>query len=475
MHSTRKAARRPSRHRLATRPASLALAAALALAVPAAGATTLVQAWQAAQQHDPEFAAAAAAHQAGQARRDQASALWRPSVVLSAGAGRMSSDTSMSGARFSAPGFGQSTGVAFDTSVTNGSSGRYTLSVKQPLLSRERLAQGRQLSYAADMAEVQWQDARQALMLRVAERYFDVLVASETLRLLRQQQTAVAHALAEARDRFELGDVPVTDREEAQARADGIEAQVMAADTTLQLRQVAFADLTGGDPASLDILDATPAVARGLGPLERWLGLAALHNPSLLVQQKQQQVAREEAARHSASAAPTLDLVAQMGRDRLHGSGDFGSAENTSSNKMIGLQLTIPLYTGGYRSAKHEEALRLADQASAEGQHLRQQVALQTRAAWLGLSAGAAHVAALEQARKSALARLDATRLGREVGDRTTLELLNAENDATAAELALLQARATLALDRLRLAALAGELDETTLQGVSQSMHAPAR
>lgn len=445
----------------------LSMALPLLAAVPA-GATDLLQAWQAAQTHDPEYAAAQAAFEAGGTRRDQASALWRPSVALTAGVGRMSSDTSTSGAQFSAPGFGQSNGVAFDTSIRDGNMERYALTAKQPLINRELLAQSRQLSFSAEMAEAEWQNARQQLMLRVAQRYFDVLVASETLRLLRQQQTAVEHALDEAKDRYKIGSAPVVDTYEAAASAENIKAQVMAAETDLQLKQVAFADLCGNEPAELARLKSTADVFPGaLPPLANWLTEASLHNPALLIQEKSQGVAREEAAKHSALGAPTLDLVAQVGHDRLSGSGDFGSAENSASERMIGVQLTIPIFTGGYRSAKHAEALHLVDKARSEGELLRQQIALQTRAAWLGITVGASRITALEQGHKASQSRLDATSLGRSVGDRTTLDLLNAENAATAAELSLLQARVAVALDRLRLAAAAGSLNEDALRAIN--------
>jgi outer membrane protein len=451
---------------------SLVLSTALLmLAAQAAGATDLLQAWHAAQRHDPEFAAAHASFEAGNTRREQARSLWRPSVVLSAGAGRMSSDSSMRGAQFSAPGFGQSSGVAFDTSIRNGSLERYVLAAKQPLLSRERMAQSRQLSLAAEMADAEWQNAKQSLMLRVTERYFEVLVAAETVRMLRQQQAAVERALNEASDRFKLGNAPVTDTHEAAARAASIKAQVLATEMDLQLKQIAFADLTGEAPHGLAALRPSPGIApRDLPPLESWIAETALHNPMLLIQAKSQSVAREEAARHSALGAPSLDFVAQVGRDRLHGSGDFGNAENISNAKMIGVQLTIPLFTGGYRSARHEEALHLVEKARADGERLHQQVMQQTRAAWLGVTVGASRVSALEQAHKASEARLDATRLGQSVGDRTTLDLLNAENDATGAALALLQARIAVALDRLRLTALAGSLNENTLQSVNEMM-----
>jgi outer membrane protein len=433
-----------------------------------AAASDLLQAWHAAQNHDPEFTAARAEYEAGNSKRDQGSALWRPSVSLSATAGRMTNDTSTTGAQFSAPGFGQSSGVNFDTSVRNGNLTRYTINAKQPLINRDLLAQSRQLSLGADVADAQWQNAQQDLMMRVAQRYFDVVIASETLRMLKLQQTAVEHARNEAQDRFKLGSVPVTDTHEAAARAETIKAQVMAAQMDLNLKQAAFTDLTGSEPHDLATLkQSSDGSTSSLPPLDNWLAQASLHNPMLAMQKKNESIAHEEVARHSALASPSLDLVAQAGRDRLNGSGDFGSAENNTTNRMISIQLNIPIFTGGYRSAKESEALRLADKSRADGEHLSQQIAQQTRSAWLGITVGSARITALEQANTASQSRLASTQLGHSVGDRTTLDLLNAENDAMSSELALLQARVAVALDRLRLSALAGTLDENTLQTVN--------
>lgn len=440
-----------------------------AFTAPHAGATTLLQAWQAAQQHDAEFAAARAEHEAGSARRAQGRSLWLPSVMLIATGGKMTSENSMKGAQFSAPGFGQSTGVDFSTSVESGTLGRYTLSARQPLYNRELLAQSRQLKLGADIAVTQWDAARQDLMLRVAERYFDVVLASETVRLLRIQLDSVSRSHTEAKDRFDIGDAPIVDVHEAAARRAAVEAQLMAAETDLQVKGVAFTDLTGIAPDGVCPL-ATAGEGAQLVPLETWLAEVAQNNPRILVQEKQRAVAKEEAAKHSALAAPSLELVAQVGRDRLRGSGAFGNAENDAENRMIGVQLNVPLFTGGYRSAKHDETLRLLDKADAQSDLARRQVALHARGAWLGIRAGTGRVAALEAALTASLARLDATRTGRSVGDRTTLDLLNAESDATGAELALLQARVNLALDRLRLSALAGRLDERAMQELDRQL-----
>jgi outer membrane protein len=445
--------------------------ATLALAAFSAQATDLMQAWQAAREHDPDAAIALAARQAGETRRAQAVALWRPTVALNATVSAMNADTTMTGARFSAPGFGQSDGVNFATSIHGGTSTRWGVSARQPLVNGDKQAQRRQLLIGADAADLEWQAAQQELMLHTAQRYFDVVLAERKLDLLRRQQVAVDKALVEAKDRFALGDKPVTDTHEASARARALQAQVLAADNELQSAREALSDATGLPPASLQLAaPAGQAAPAALPPLDQWLDRAGKDNLLLRLQLANAESAQQEVARRSAKAGVTLDLVAEAGRDRLAGSGDFGSASNTSSQQMIGLQLTVPLFTGGMRSARQEEAVRLEEKARAEVERARQQVRQQTRSAWLALETGQARLDALSDALTATSARLDATLLGQQVGDRTTLDLLNAQNDASSAELALVQARTELLLNRLRLAALAGELDEAQLQKVNATL-----
>ncbi|ODV07607.1 MAG: transporter [Rubrivivax sp. SCN 70-15] len=394
--------------------------------------------------------------------------------MLSATVGAATSETDTSGARFAAPGFGESTGVGFSTSVTGGTLGRWALQASQPLYNPERRAQQQQLRLSADVADSAWQADQQTLALRTAERYFDVALAEESLRVLTSQQAAVQRAADEAQDRFKLGSVPITDTQEARARLAAVRAQVLAAQSDLELKRGLLADSTGLAPAQLDAkLPLASAVAGAPRPLDAWRSDAEAGNPGLRMQQLAAEVARQDAAKYTLLAAPTVDLVAQASRERLSGSGDYGPAGNTGVNQMIGIQVSIPLFTGGYRSAKEAEALRLADKAQAEVDRARQQLAQQVRAAWVGLSVGAERARALDAALKAAEARLAATQLGHDVGDRTTLDLLNAENDAASARLALAQARVSVLLDRLRLDALAGRLDEGRLRAADAEL-APA-
>lgn len=457
-------------------PWTLSLALALACHAQTATAADLIDVWQAAVQNDKAHAVGRAAQATAQPRRDQAAALWRPSVGLTASMGVATNESETQGAQFSAPGFGQSGGVGFSTSVTHGTSGRWAIAATQPLYNPLRRAQQQQLSLSADLADLEWQAAGQALMLRTAERYFDLALADETLRVLRLQLDAVQRATTEAQDRFKLGSVPVTDTHEARARLAGVRAQMLAAESDAQLKRNLLADSTGLPATALAarLPAALPGIVGGTASrsLEPWLADAQAGNPGIRSQLLAAEVARQEAGKFSLRSSATVDLVAQAGRDRLSGSGDFGSASNTGTNRMIGIQVSVPLFTGGYRDAKEVEAMRLVDKSAAEVERTRQEVAQQVRAAWLGLSVGAERVQALAEALGASVSRRDATQVGHEVGQRTTLDLLNAENDSASAQLALAQGRVGLLLDRLRLAALVGQLDEAALRSVNAELAA---
>ena len=203
---------------LRLRQAMLAACVLACLPVSHAGATTLVEAWRAAQQNDPGFAAAQAAAAAGEARQGKARALSLPSVSLTAAAGRATGETDMTGAQFSAPGMGTVSGASFSTSVSSGTLSRYALTARQPLWNRELQAQRKQLSLGAEAAAIELDNARQQLVLQVAERYFDVVVAEETVRLLKQQHLAIERSQRESRERYDAGDIPIVDAQEAAAR-----------------------------------------------------------------------------------------------------------------------------------------------------------------------------------------------------------------------------------------------------------------
>ena len=441
-----------------------------ALCTPAAHALDLLQTWEQARQHDPQMQVVQATRSSVQAFEAQAQSLWRPVVMGSATVGAMSADTRTTGAQFAVGGQGPSTG-SFATSASAATSTRWSLQAKQALYSPERQAQQAQLQQAAGVAEWRADLAHQQFMLLTVQRYFQVLLADRQQQVLKNQHAAVQRSLTEARDRFAIGDLPVTDTHEAAARASGLQAQWLAADSELQMARQVLAESTRlpiealkpQAPKTAEPVTASPS-------LDQVLVQVREANTGLRLKKAQWEVARQEVKKHEARGGVTLDLVAQAGRDRLSGDGDFGPASNTQSQQMLGLSMNLPLYTGGYRSAKLQEAVSAQAQAEAEYELAVQQTQQQARSVWLALQTGPARLSALQAAWKASTARLDATRLGRQVGDRTTLELLQAENDAAQTELAWLRAQTELLQTRLQLDALTGSLSVQSLQGLNAQL-----
>ena len=443
---------------------------AAALFAPAAQALDLLQTWEQARQHDPQMQVVQATRSSVQAYEAQAQSLWRPVVMGSATVGAMSSETRTTGAQFAVGGQGPSTG-SFATSASAAMSTRWSLQAKQPLYSPERQAQQAQLQQAAGVAEWRADLAQQQFMLLTVQRYFNVLLAERQLQVLKSQHAAVQRSLTEAQDRFAIGDLPVTDTHEAAARASGLQAQWLAADSELQMARQVLAESTRLPTETLK--PQAPKAAESAAaspPLDQLLAQVREANTGLRLKKAQWDVARHEVKKHQARGGVTLDLVAQAGRDRLSGDGDFGPASNTQSQQMVGLSLNVPLYSGGYRSAKLQEAVSAQAQAEAEYELAVQQTQQHARSLWLALQTGPARLSALQAAWKASTARLDATRLGRQVGDRTTLDLLQAQNDAAQSELGWLRAQTELLQTRLQLDALTGSLSVRSLQGLNAQL-----
>ena len=196
---------------------------AAALCTPAAQALDLLQTWEQARQHDPQMQVVQATRSSVQAYEAQAQSLGRPVVMGSATVGAMSAETRTAGAQFAVGGQTPTSG-SFATSASAAMSTRWSLQVKQALYSPERQAQQAQLQQAAGVAEWRADLAHQQFMLLTVQRYFHVLLAERQHQVLKNQHAAVERSLTEARDRFAIGDLPVTDTHEAAARASGLQA-----------------------------------------------------------------------------------------------------------------------------------------------------------------------------------------------------------------------------------------------------------
>ena len=442
----------------------LPLIAALTLAgiSSATHAADLMSAWQAAKTRDPEIAAARALHEQAAFRLEQVKALWAATVSAGGALGVGGADSRTKGAEA----MGQSD-VTFKTNVNAGALARASIGAQKAWISPEREAQSKQLELSAQIAQAQWQLAQQALIMRTAQRYFDVVGAELTLNVLQRQQKAVQQAAAEINKRQSVGDASVMDVQEANARASEIRAHVLTQENNLAMKKVAYRQLVGQEPSQL----LTPAninlTPSNLADASTWVQRAKQQSPSLQMMRLQQAIQGQEAKRVKAGNAMTVDWVAQANMDRLSGHGMYGSASNQAAQYMVGIQLNAPLSTGGMVEAREREALKQVEKLRYDQEAAELQIEQNVRDAWQSLSTAQARLQALEQSEQASKARLTATRQAHRTGARTTNEWLGAENDAAQAELAVTQLRIQTAMDQLRLSAASGELGEAQLRQVN--------
>jgi len=439
-------------------------------------ALDLLEAWQLARTQDPVFASARAAADAGRTKGAQASALKGPQITLNAGATGVSNDNKITDARFSnaqfaGGGAGAKGTTDFRTRTDGGLDLNLNLRAELPLYDAARTSSAIQLNKQASLAEVQLNAESQQLILRVAQTYFDALLASDALAALKAQQLAVAKALESAQARYKEGDAAIIDTHETQARYDMLTSQVMEAESNLQLSRAILADLSGNQDAGLAPVAEQVDFKRYMnGDLQSWLARAQTHHPQVHVQQLQQEIAQVESEKFQSKYSPMVNLVAQAGGERLQGLAG-SDADVTNRQLSLGVQLTIPLYSSGMRDAKYQEALALEEKSRSQTDFARQHAAQDARSAWMAVTVGQGQVKALEQAVHSAQVKLDSTRLGRDVGDRTTLDVLNSEQELHNTRLAWSRSKYQTLQALLNLSAAAGELDEPRLQEINQVFH----
>jgi outer membrane protein len=439
----------------------LQLTALLTLAslASSAYAADLMDAWQAAQVRDPEIAAARALHEQATFRLEQAQALWAPTLSAGGAVGMGGADSRTRGAQA----MGQSD-VTFKTNTNIGALAQASVSAQKAWINPERQAQSKQLELSAEVAQVQWQQAQQALIMRTAQRYFDVMGAELTLATLQRQQKTLQQAAVEIKKRQAIGDASTMDTQEANARVSEIKAHVLTQENNLAMKKVAYRQLMGQEPNQLMVIADVNLTPTNLADANAWISRAKQQSPQIQMMGLQQAIQGQEAKRVKAGNAMTVDWVAKAQMDRLVGQGMYGGSSNQMAQYMIGLQLNAPLSTGGMVEAREREALKQVEKLHYDQETAVLQIEQYVRDAWQNLSTAQARLQALTQSEQASKARLTATRQAHRTGVRTTNEWLGAEHDAAQAELALLQLRIQTVMDQLRLYSASGELDESKLR-----------
>ncbi|NBR28958.1 MAG: channel protein TolC [Betaproteobacteria bacterium] len=417
-------------------------------------AADLLAVFREAQKEDAVFAAARANLSAGQEKLPQGLSGLLPAVTMSGNTLYNDRDlqfrngTPNSNSRFNSNGL--------------------NVTATQPLFRAQNWITYEQAKNQVTQAEAAFQQATHDLMIRVSQAYFDVLLAENNLTLATAQKTAYAEQLAQARRNFEVGTATITDANDAQARHDLAFSQEIGAQNDLEVKKQALRQIIGSVPSSLS------RISGGFAPqlptpnsMEAWVEQSATASPQIKAARMAHEVATQEVTKNRGGHLPTLDAVASYA-ETGQGAGIQGGVGFDSTTRYIGLQLAVPIYQGGLVNSKVREALANQEKARQELENARRTVAQNTRAAFLGVTSGVAQIKALEAALVSSQSSLDSTKLGQEVGVRTQVDVLNAQQQLISTRRDYAQAIYGYAVNVLRLKAAAGTLAEADLAYVNQ-------
>ncbi|WP_175947419.1 TolC family outer membrane protein [Burkholderia pyrrocinia] len=337
--------------------------------------------------------------------------------------------------------------------------------VTQPLFDLSRVADFKRGGAVADQADIEYEKARQTLITDVSDAYFNVLYEREVLQAAESAQHTYRKQFDQAQAALRIGDGTLTDVDEARANLDEALARKVGAQTDLEVASGTLRRLTGLSADDLAPI-AWQCVPQAAGvDLAAAMDEAARENVDVRIAGKQLDRSQADIVAATGANLPVVNLQASYGTHWSRGSNEngldevFGTTSKTRSS-MIGVTVTIPLFAGGGPLSAGREAYRRRDQARDALEDARRKARERTRAAYLGITNGLALIRAQERALASADSKVKSTRLGRNVGLRTQIDELNAQQRYFEAIRDLANARYRFLRARLQLSAALGTLGD---------------
>ncbi len=428
----------------------------LLLASPSLWAQDLIDIYELALEQDAELRIAESKYLSATEALPLATSARRPQINLSADITSRETDTS------------STTSTSSTGSNTTNSYG-YSLNLTQNIYNAETIAQVNVAEAQVTKAEADLEASRQDLIIRVAERYFNILAAEDNVEFAIAEKTAIARQLEQAQKRFEVGLIAITDVHEAQARYDSAVAQELLAenllDNAIQALQVVIGETSAiklsqlGEQLELNI----PAPTN----IDKWVEAALQNNRSLIASLAAFKTAEHTREQQSGSDNPTVDFLASYSDTEFD---DDSLGDYDQQNISLSVQLNVPLFTGGRISAQKQQAE--ADYQAARDATLLQRrlTSQQTRDAYLGVVSGISQVKALRQALSSSTIALEATEAGFEVGTRTSVDVLVSLRETYAARRDYASARYDYLINILKLKQASGLLNIDDLAEINRRL-----
>ncbi len=427
------------------------------LGAPASHALSLIDAYRLALTSDPTYLGARAGTDASRELVEQAMGNFMPTLGFSLS--RLNSNTESTVTSLLGP----------RVSKTDYLAKNETLTLRQPLLRMDRVAQYLGATAQVESAEASLENERQSLALRVAGAYFDAVLALENTEFVAAQKQAYIGQLARAERALKAGAGTRTDIDEARARVDiTIAREIDAANQVKQAERALSALISRPVIAtSLEKLVAArlPLNEAALGSDSEWLQRAQSNSPQLLAALRNAEAAQSEIYRARAQHLPTVDFVASLGKSQSDTVTSIGQSYET---RQLGIQVNIPLFSGGQTSSVSRQAVFNFEKYQQQVEGVRRTLSVNVSKELDAVSHGAAKIHAAEQALFSAEQSRISTEKGVLAGTRNNIDVLNAQQQELSARIDMLRSRYDFVTSWLRLNALAGGLSGETIEVTSR-------
>lgn len=410
---------------------------------------TLFDAYQQAQQYDATLRAAKADNAAQQEGIDMAIAPFLPQARFSAYQGRASTD------RESAT-LSSSQHLVYDSQ-------NFNFSVRQSIFNRANFAGYDQAKAVAAKSDAVFEKERLSLISRVAVNYLNLLINSDNIHYSEAQKESVQSQLDREKKRYEVGYGTITEISEAEANLQQVIAKQLEWSNGLEYAKRELETITGVYPISYFSLDPgkLPLTEPNPASVEDWIATAYSKNPDILAAAKDIEVARQEVAKNSSGHYPTLDLVASRTHTESDAANTIGSKFDTDS---IGLQLNVPIYSGGYVAASVRQAVAKQQKAEEILSERQRAVSADIRKYYNEIVNGIARIHALESSVSSYDTALVGTQKGFIAGVRSNVDVLNAQEKLYSSKRDLSKERYSLIFNRIQLKQSAGVLADADVQ-----------
>jgi outer membrane protein len=386
---------------------------------------------------------------------------------------------------------GQIINVSAD-STSDTKTKQWQLQLTQPVFRWDRWVTLKQANAQVAQAEADYQAAQQDLIVRVSQRYFDVLAAKDTVQSESTARDAIARQLEQAEKRFEVGLIAITDVQEAKAAHDNSAAAVIQAKRNLSTAQELLREIIGED---VEVLsgpgEQMPLQSPQPADEDQWIKTAMEQNLALISSRLAAEIARDTINIRRSGHLPTLDVVLSRSNRNVDGTEVFtvpdptdpnappvtstSPADSDTTSDQVALQLNFPIYSGGATQSGVREAVYLHRAARERLERTSRETERATRDAYLGVLSEMSRVKALRQALESSRTALQATEAGYEVGTRTTVDVLQARRTLAAAETTYARSRYDYIINIIQLKQAAGTLNAQDVQTINTWLGIPEK